>query len=341
MHGIRSYLKFQSSIALNTLIALTLLYTPWAMSQSSTQIQSSISETRDLIRSKKSALDTVLNRLSSYQFKNEDAKNRLKEVRDDLIEAENELAAAQANTSNDAPRLQEMAQRRLELAQHNVESHQARLERVNRKSEELQREADQLGTDIQRAEKQLTRLTTQLRDQMAQEKEQAEEERQRLQAAIARAEKEAEEAKLLAEQEAEAAASSSNPAAPQAQLASTSNAAIQKPSPAPLTPLQRYARREMQILNQRIKDADKNEDRHFLELIMEVDREDVVELEYLGNNQFYSEIPLSKGKHKITINLRRFIATVPDEADGDTFVVIYDATDKENGRFVIFNKNLL
>lgn len=356
-------------------IALCLLFPVQLLAESAAEIQSKITQSETDLSSKKSALETVLNRLSSYQFKIQDAKERLESVRKDLREAETNLINADADTSKEGPRLRDIAARRLELAKHNVESHEARLDRVARKSDELQAEADQLGSEIERTETNLTKLTEKLRNTIAADKAAAQAEQARLREAIERARAEQHsaqeeakqeaqrlaqeaEAKRMAKQQADEELKQQDNARLATQQAIETKAAVKldgdsspasagteqtsdQTSETALTPLQRYARNEMSKLNNRIKNSNKSEERHFLELLMEVDRDQVFELEYLGNNQFYTELKLDKGKHKLTINLRRFIATVPDEADGDTFVVIYDASNRDDGRFIIFNKNLL
>ncbi len=338
-------------------VALFLVLPTVAMAQTANEIQAKVTHHKSALKSNSAKLETTLNRLKSYQFKIQDAQQRLAQVKKELVEAEQNLAQADLDKSDEGKRLRDIAARRLELAHHNVEAHQARLERVVRKSEELQASADKLGTEIEWSEKQLIKLADTLKLTTAAEKAAAELEKRRLEEALARAKAEEEKARQEAAREAkrlEEETARLREAERQQQLSAeqavTADSQAKPPLVPPLTtlddaanltPLQLYARREIIGLNQRIHNSDKSTPQHFLKLLMEIDDERVLELEYLGNNQFYSELPLSKGKHKIIINLRRFVATVPDEADGDTFIVIFDASNPDDGRFVIFNKYLL
>lgn len=324
------------------------------MAQPPGEIREQINQHEGTLERKKTALTTLKTRLASYKHKIQDAQRRLDDAVMGLKEAKANVAEADSNTSEDGPRLRDLAARRLELAQHSLESQTARYERVTRKSEELKEEAEELAAGIAKLEQLIARQSAELKSAVAAQQRAAELDRQKALQAQAEAQERAarqraEEAKREAEQararelaeaaEAQAASQQSESETEKGQASSdlSSHAA----QPERLTPQQRYAREQMKQLNERVKGGDPSEERHFLELLMEINKDRVVELEHLGNNQFYTEVPLEKGKHTININLRKFVATVPEDADGDTFVMIYDASKSKDGRFIIFNKDLL
>lgn len=332
-----------SRVALLLFSLCTLILAPiYTQAETSADVRTKIESHKSSITKKNEALDTISNRLEAYQAKKNDATSQLVKAKADVLEAQRELDKAKQLTGDTAERKQDLAQRRYELAERGVQSREKRLERLMGKYNELSAEEDKVTAEIDWLSSQIDPLTK--------------------------------KASLLAEQEKAAAALAvAAKAAPKPTPKPTpiptpkptpspepvetvetpaSDVAVETPamakaapepeaSPEDLTPRQRYARKEMRKLNEMTKGADKTEQRHYTEVLMEIDRKDAVELEYLGNNQFYGEVDLSKGKHTLTVNLRKFIVKIPDSADGDTFVVIYDTSDQEKARIVFFNKNLL
>lgn len=284
-----------------------------------------------------STLNILNSRLLSYESKLANAKEKAAESEENLSSAQKRLNQPVDEKNPEAKRIQEQHQKRLKLAEHGLQATRSRLQRVLRKKEELQKEAETSKTTIHWLNKKIEFFTTELASQKKQEnefrqaKDKADKER------IANRLAEIDKAKM----EAATLSSTSSTLPPPVIQESTEQKPVIAQSKTKMTPKQRFAQKEMDRLYKNTNNSDKSEKRHYLELLLEIDRKEVVELEYLGNNHFYTEIKLNKGKHKLSINLRQFIAKVPESEDGDTYVVIYDATNKRDSRFVIFNKNLL
>lgn len=104
------------------------------------------------------------------------------------------------------------------------------------------------------------------------------------------------------------------------------------------TPMQQQARRAMNRLFEKTKGADKAESHVSLELVLSESPISTVDLEYLGNEQFYTEVQINKGKHTLRINRKKFNIAVPQTEGGDVFVIIYD---NKKVQIAAFNKKLL
>jgi len=323
-----------------------------ALAETAAEINAKVDSYKNSLIAKQAALETINNRLLAYEAKNDDAVAQLAKAKEDLTEATATLEEANQVKSEDGPGKRDLAQRRYELAERGVQSREKRLDRVINKNKELNQEKDALQSEIKWVNTQITTLSKQAEQTLLEEKKFAELQRAKAKKPAptavptpvkiaAPAPPPAPEAVETIESVEGDAVAETAASAVKATPPPTSTAAAQPVNEKDLTPRQRYARNEMRKLNTLTKDADKREHRRYTELLMEVDREDPVELEYLGNEQFFTEIALSKGKHKLTINLRKFVVKIPDSADGDTFVVIYDTTDLSNARFVFFNKKLL
>ncbi len=328
-----------------------------AFAQSAAELSQKTTTYQQSIASKKEALVTVENRLLAYDVKREDAKNQLVEAKEDLLVAQSELETAKQISSDDGPRKLEMSQRRLELAERGVQNREKRLDRLNRKHSELIAEKGKLEADIAWIDKQIVSLNKTAEAQRAEEEKFA-----AMQAAatpepvittpepvistpaprppaVTPTSGEGIESAEALDKGTIAETVDSKPAEDKVETDQADKATpVEK---ANLTPHQRYARNEIKKLNERTRNADKSEHRRYSELLLDIDYKHAVELEYLGNEQFFAEVELSKGKHTLIIDMRKFIVKVPDGADGDTFVVIYDTTDMKKPRFVFFNKQFL
>ncbi|WP_075184617.1 hypothetical protein [Teredinibacter haidensis] len=332
-------------LALSVLtLCSSLAYIPYTAAETSSELTTKVERYQASISNKGAALETVENRLLAYEAKKDDAASQLDAAKVDLREAQSNLTQAKIDTSEDSARKQDMAQRRLELAERAVQSREKRLERVMRKFEELSAEKEKLENDISWLKDEIPSLTSRAKTLSTRERQPAAAPQpikiaSPLPAATPRPAPIAtpEPPPVVVESEDTPIAKTIQTAVVAAAPVKTGNNAASQD----LTPRQLYAREEMHKLNELTKTADKREHRRYNELLMEIDRNEVVELEYMGNEQFYTETQLTQGKHKLTINLRKFSVTIPEKANGDTYVVIYDTTNIRNARFVIFNKKLL
>lgn len=327
-----------SRVALLLFSLCTLILAPiYTYAETSNEVRTKIENYKSSIAKKSEALDTIKNRLDAYEAKKNDATSQRVKAKADVMESKRELDRTKQLTGDSAANKKDLAQRRYELAERGLQSREKRLDRIMGKYKELSAEDEKITADISWLKSQIDPLTKKA-------------------AALVKQEKTAAKA-IIAAKAAPKPTPTPTPkprptATPTQEPVETvetpaSDVAVETP-PVPdpkaavdLTPRQRYARSEMRKLNEKTKGADKSEQRHYTEVLMEIDRGESVELEYLGNNQFYSEVELSKGKHTLHVNLRKFNVRIPDLADGDTFVVIYDASDEEKARVVFFNKNLL
>ena len=64
-------------------------------------------------------------------------------------------------------------------------------------------------------------------------------------------------------------------------------------------------------------------------------------LNYLGHQQYHMEATVFVGKMTFTVDGRPWQLSVNEDEDGATYIVIYDTSDKEKPRLVMFNKTLL
>ncbi|WP_188150601.1 hypothetical protein [Teredinibacter waterburyi] len=331
------------------------------------------------LAAKQEALATLENRLLSYVAKQEDATTKLAKAEQELAESRATLEAAKGDASEAGLRQLSLAEKRLELDERGVLNRGKRLDRINRKTAELEAEAADLQAEIAWAEGQLggkkvaaapkpkskptPRPTPRPAAVAAPKPTLAPTLAPTLIPTVAKTNpvtapaptikptttpKPAlkptprpvaveDEIETIEQEVDEAIAKRPKLVAPIAPTAAPLADEIERV----LTPRERYARRQMKRLNDLTKDADKGEHRRYDELLMRVDRDDEIELEYLGNEQFYGEVKMTKGRHKLTINLSRYVVNIPKAADGDTFVVIYDTTDLSEPKFIFFNKNLL
>ncbi|SMF09089.1 hypothetical protein SAMN02745866_00672 [Alteromonadaceae bacterium Bs31] len=350
-------MKLLRVAALAFSICISPLVSPGAFAQSSSDVSAKAENYKLSISTKKEALQTLENRLLAYDVKKEDATKQLAVAKEDLKNVQADLELANQDTSDDGPRKREMAKTRLELAERGVQNREKRLDRVSRKHAELITERDKTKADINWLNRQINSLDKQAQairveeDRFANMQAAASPEPVKIAApplvakptepAVVKdvAKQPATAMPAAASTENAAEASGANTQAPQ--LPATSIHAAKPVNEKDLTPRQRYARSEMQKLNELTKNADKTQHRRYSELLMDINYKRAVELEYLGNEQFYTEVDLVAGKHKLVIDSRKFMVKVPESADGDTYVVIYDTTDSRNERFVFFNKRLL
>lgn len=64
-------------------------------------------------------------------------------------------------------------------------------------------------------------------------------------------------------------------------------------------------------------------------------------LSYLGHNQYHMETTVYSGEMTFTIDERPWQLSITEEEDRATYIVIYDTSNTENPRLVMFNKILL
>jgi len=336
-------------VALLLLSLCALFLAPiYSFAETSAGVTAQIQKSQSLLAKKREALDTVENRLKSYEVKKSDAMSQLIRAKADLAEAKRELDRASKETGENSEHKQDLAQRMYELSERGLQSRERRQERILENFRELTAEKEQLNTDITKLTSTIATLRKRVKLLENQEKAARIAAESKPDATPTPAPKavvkatpvptptpEPEPIEIVSEDEGvttETAAMATDKETAQKEDSVTEES---------LSPRQRYARLQMRKLNELTLNADKSENRRYTELLMEVDRDQVIELEYLGNDQFYAEVKLQKGKHKLLIRLRKFVVTIPNSADNDTFVVIYDARDKGDEHFVFFNKKLL
>ena len=361
------------------IIFITLCFTvavPFSLqAQAQTGDAARLERIKTSLAAKQESLATLENRLLAYVVKQDDATTKLAKAERELAESKAALEAAQGDTSETGLRQLSLAEKRLELDERGVLNRGKRLDRINRKTAELEAEAADLQAEIAWAEGQLggkkivaapqpkpkpTPKPTPRPTAVATPKPTL---APTLVPTAVKAKPIAtpvptiiptvapkptlkptpapvaieDEIETIEQEVEEAIAKRPKLVAPIAPTAAPLAEEIERV----LTPRERYARRQMKRLNDMTRDADKGEHRRYDELLMRIDRDDDIELEYLGNEQFYAEVEMTKGRHKLTINLSRYVVNIPKAADGDTFVVIYDTTDLTEPKFMFFNKNLL
>lgn len=342
-------MKVIRAVVVSATLSTGLMMAVSSFAETAAEVTAKVESYKSSIESKKEALDTVENRLLAYVAKREDATAQLQDAREDYAEAKLKLEEANSLPAEEGARARDLAQRRIELGERGVQSRERRLERVEEKYQELLSEQKKLEADIKWLTSQIGPLSQQAATLKQQELRAAELKKAQPKPTpaptpivkatpppVATPEPEPVET-VEAESENPDTTVSTADITPEPQTGERA----QPVNEDDLSPRQRYARTEMRKLNEKTKGADKSEHRRYSELVLEIDRDDLIELEYLGNDQFFSEITLSEGKHTLTINLRKFVVKIPKSADGDTFVVIYDTTDLSNARFVFFNKKLL
>jgi hypothetical protein len=64
-------------------------------------------------------------------------------------------------------------------------------------------------------------------------------------------------------------------------------------------------------------------------------------LNYLGHQQYHMEATVFDGNMTFTVDGRPWQLSVNEDEDGATYIVIYDTSDQEKPRLVMFNKTLL
>ncbi|WP_018015604.1 hypothetical protein [Teredinibacter turnerae] len=333
----------------SSLCLITLLFVQISVAQ--TGAQAELDKLQARVASVKDSLETIDSRLEYYEVKKPEAESQLAEAQLAYQEAETLLAEAKASKEADAARAIDLANRRIELAERGLKSREGRLERTITKIVELGEEKKQLVAELGALERQI-----------AEKKERVEiVQEQKARAAVAAQAAPAptpvpkpkptprpkptptptpepvaiEVVEEVAEATPEAKAEPTPAPAPVAAV-EADDASLQN-----LSPQARYAHAQMKTLNRLLKEESKRRNQRYDELTVQVDRDDEVDLEHLGNEQYYAELSLGAGEHALTIKLRKYKVRIPAEQDGDMFVLIYDARDHRKPRFAFFNKGLL
>lgn len=325
-----------SRTLIHTCLVLVLTLSSQAgLAQTKAQLAASIESTQNKLTNNASATETLQRRLDSYTERLVDAEDKLSKAQADLDAANAELSDARNATGDQAQMQQELATRKLDLARNALESRQSRYQSAQRKRAELQLALASSERDAQALSLKLASLKQQYAAAPASPPKAAPKPAQP-------APKPALQAKAPAP--APAAVVVAAPVAPVPVATEAVAEAVVEPEPAPvveLTPAQRYAREQMAALNAKIKDAQTDGYRQFEELYVRVRGGQEEEFEFLGNGQYYAEMPLSSGKHKLKIQSRTFVVSVPEAENNQVFTFIYDATNRQKPRFVFFNKALL
>ncbi|WP_019604562.1 hypothetical protein [Teredinibacter turnerae] len=334
----------------SSLCLITLLFAQISVAQ--TGAQAELDKLQARVASVKDSLETIDSRLEYYEVKKPDAETQLAEAQLSYQEAESLLAEAKASKEADAARAIDLANRRIELAERGLKSREGRLERTITKIVELGDEKKQLLAELSTLERQIAEK----KERIAIIKE------QKARAAVAAQAAPAptpvpkpkptprpkptptptpepvaiEVVEEVAEAEATPEAEAESAPVPAPVAAAEDDASLKN-----LSPQARYARAQMKTLNRLLKEESKRRNQRYDELTVKVDRDDEIDLEHLGNEQYYAELSLGAGEHALTIKLRKYKVRIPAEQDGDMFVLIYDARDHRKPRFAFFNKGLL
>ena len=299
------------------------------------QSKSVLAGLEDRLFQQAESLKTIEGRIRSYSKKIIRAESDLASAKAELSAANKEVIKAYSDKSQDNTRMQDNAARNHELAEKTLHLRQKRLDRAQRKLEELQQERNRLQLDTDDLQKKITEqtervlvLTTLASSQPA---------------------KASASPKLLKAKPDAPKRPAPEPAPPETPslpvAIKTVDDAPVKPTATPkpeLSSQQRYARTQMKIMNDLIADAPEDESppRAYKDLELKLGKE-VVEFEYLGNRQFYTEVMLSHGSHKIKIADRRYNITIPETEKPGLFVVIYNVLEPNKPSFIIFSKAML
>lgn len=324
-----------------SLCLLTGLFSCITLAETRAQAVAELEKLEAIKANKRDALETVRSRLDYYETKKPDAQTQLAEAQVTMAEAQSGLEEAEASKEADAERSIDLAKRRLELAVRGLQSREGRLERTIEKITELSAEEEQLDTELETVLKQIAEQKERIDILKEQES------RPKVAASTPaptpvptpRPTAAPEPAPIKVEEEkAPEVAAAAKPAPTEAPRPAAAQDSVQLKD---MSPQQRYAHVEMKKLNDLIKAANKKKRPRYDELMLDIDRNEEMELEFLGEEQYYGEFPLAAGAHKLTINLKQYKIHIPDEQDGATFVLIYDARNHRSPNLVFFNKALL
>jgi len=303
------------------------------------KLSAKIANHREHLQKNKNDLVTISARLDSYRQKETDAIKKVKEAEEYLANAKKQFEDSYKDPTADTILLREQYQKRKILAQTGLLAKEARLERIERKILELGTAEKQKRGAITWLESQLVILNQSMRRAINNKTDQ-----QITSTSSPNPRKEEKVTTIIpAKGAAPLSRAETHREIRQSVFTQTNNVVShsEELEAINLSPMQKYAYQQMNTLRQRIKGADRTDKRGSLELVLEVDNQHVIELEYLGNDQFYTEVELLSGKHTLAINLRKYVATVPGSDKQSTYVVIYDGSNPKDGKLIIFDKKLI
>lgn len=313
-----------------------------AFADARSDLVATLNKTQVKLENRKTASDTLESRLNGYKERQKEAEEKLISAQNDLATARADLIEAGNSKADGAENQQELAQKKVALAENGLESRRSRLNSISDNYQGILQEMAENQKQIASLELTVASLTTQLsKTPIAAKKIAPPPEKIAVAAAPKQTPKHVPVKQPVLAPAPMAIAPTRVISTPVAAVSTNTETASTAEEPRELSARAQYARAQMTELNQKTKGADSESYRQYTELTAKVDRSDLTELEFLGNGQYYGELKLDGGNHRIQIRSRNFQVKVPADETGNTFVVLYDTTDRNKPRFVFFNKTLI